>query len=135
MCFFALLASGCSRKSHVATIKAQGGYEVRISADRFYENQRSFYCELWLNGRQLKPIHFFEASEETKYEVVEATNKIGFKIIDSPTHETLIMVNRKTGESWPWTSDTDTIQDTHARKVKLDSLFTKAEQGVAPKNR
>jgi len=119
-----LMASACSRQARVATIKADGGYEVRIVADRFFEYQKPFYCELWRNGRKLKSAQFIEATDKTQFKLVEANDKSGFKIIDPSTHSTIAIYNRKTGESWPWSADSETPQATQERRDRLNSLFT-----------
>lgn len=130
LCLSALIASGCSGKSNEATIKAQGGYEVRITADTSWEYQRSFFCELWLNGKQLKGPRFFDVSEGVEYKLVEARDNAGFKIMDASTQRVLILVNRKTGDSWPWAGDQEMPQETDERKSRLESLFKDAEAGA-----
>ena len=127
---FALLASSCSRQSHVATIKADGGYEVRIVTDRYWEYQRSFYCELWRDGKKIKSAQFIELTDDAKLELIEGRDKNGFKITDSHTHATIVIYNRKTGESWPWVADNESPQEKHDRQDRLNSLFTDAEQVV-----
>ena len=48
----------------MATIKADGGYEVRIVTDRYWEYQRSFYCELWRDGKKIKSAQFIELTDD-----------------------------------------------------------------------
>lgn len=127
LCLITLLQTGCSGRSEEASIKADGGYEVRISADNQWDNQRPYYCELWLNGRQLRKPHFFEASEATKYKLVEAKDDAGFKIIDAATGLTLILVNRKTGDAWPWTGDSESSEQAEKRRSQIESLFKDTE--------
>lgn len=112
----------------MATIKADGGYEVRIVADRYREYQRSFYCELWRDGKKIKSAQFIELTDDAKLELIEGRDKNGYKIIDPSTHATIVIYNRKTGESWPWVADNETPQEKQDRQDRLNSLFTDAEQ-------
>lgn len=127
LCFIALITIGCSGQSKEATIKAPGDYEIRITADNQWEYQRPFYCELWLKGRQVKKPHFFGGSEGTKYELVEAKDNAAFKIVDASTRETLILVDRKTGDAWPWSGGSESTAQAEERRVHIESLFKDAE--------
>ena len=123
-----IVAGACSGRSNEAKIRTKDGYEVKITTDTFVDVQAAFYCELWHKGALLKPPCFFESTENTRYELVEATHTKVFKIVDADTRATLVLFDRRTGEAWPWTSDTENFEETHQRMLRLESEFIRAEQ-------
>lgn len=120
---FASFAVGCSERSTEAKIRTKDGYEVRITTDTFVDVQPAFYCELWHNGTLLKPPCFFEATEQTRYELVEGARTEVFKLVDADTRVSLVLFDRRTGEAWPWTSATETFEEAHQKMLRLDSEF------------
>jgi hypothetical protein len=128
LCLLAIFAVGCSGRSTEAKIQTKDGYEVRITTDTFVDVQSAFYCELWHNGTLLKPPCYFESTALTRYELVEGAPNEVFKIVDGDTRATLVLFDRRTGEAWPWTSATETFEETHQRMHRLESEFIRAEQ-------
>lgn len=127
LCLTVLFAAGCSGRSTEAKLQTTDGYEVKITTDTFVDVQPNYYCELFHKGSQLKPPHFFESTEQIRYKLIEGANNVVFKIVDADTGVTLIMFDRQTGEGIPWTSDTETNQETDQKILRLEARFKEAQ--------